>query len=183
MRRCNGMSHSPTAFGFRFDAFSCATLQWAGIRTFVEAKGGVGVSPAFSSEKNARARRPCHLQGYRFLKNAKPGDVNRPASWFVSRLRVSRFLFPLPSLRKVVEAIISLERALPRASGFSSPQPTRGSDVQGCERGSCDPFPLFGLAAGGVYLAVRVTPNAVRSYRTISPLPFICQWSVVRGPL
>jgi hypothetical protein len=30
---------------------------------------------------------------------------------------------------------------------------------------------LFGLAAGGVCLAVRVTPNAVRSYRTISPLP------------
>jgi len=30
---------------------------------------------------------------------------------------------------------------------------------------------LFGLAAGGVCLAVRVTPDAVRSYRTISPLP------------
>ena len=56
-----------------------------------------------------------------------------------------------------MEAIISLERALPRASGLSSPQPTRGSDAQGCERGSCDPFPLFGLAAGGVCLAARVT--------------------------
>jgi hypothetical protein len=30
---------------------------------------------------------------------------------------------------------------------------------------------IFGLAAGGVYPAVRVTPDAVRSYRTISPLP------------
>ena len=30
---------------------------------------------------------------------------------------------------------------------------------------------LFGLAPGGVYLAVTVTSNAVRSYRTISPLP------------
>ena len=29
---------------------------------------------------------------------------------------------------------------------------------------------LFGLAAGGVCHAVRVTTNAVRSYRTISPL-------------
>ncbi len=29
---------------------------------------------------------------------------------------------------------------------------------------------LFGLAPSGVYLAVRVTTNAVRSYRTISPL-------------
>ena len=30
---------------------------------------------------------------------------------------------------------------------------------------------LFGLAPGGVYPAVPVTTNAVRSYRTISPLP------------
>jgi len=31
--------------------------------------------------------------------------------------------------------------------------------------------PLFGLAPGGVYPAARVTTCAVRSYRTISPLP------------
>jgi hypothetical protein len=30
---------------------------------------------------------------------------------------------------------------------------------------------LFGLAPCGVYPAVRLTPNAVRSYRTFSPLP------------
>jgi hypothetical protein len=30
---------------------------------------------------------------------------------------------------------------------------------------------LFGLALSGVYLAIDVTTNAVRSYRTISPLP------------
>ena len=30
---------------------------------------------------------------------------------------------------------------------------------------------LFGLAPGGVYPAARVTTRAVRSYRTISPLP------------
>jgi hypothetical protein len=30
---------------------------------------------------------------------------------------------------------------------------------------------LFGLAPGGVYPAITVTSNAVRSYRTISPLP------------
>ena len=30
---------------------------------------------------------------------------------------------------------------------------------------------LFGLAPGGVYQARRVTPPAVRSYRTFSPLP------------
>ena len=33
------------------------------------------------------------------------------------------------------------------------------------------PVPLFGLAPGGVYHAVNVTINAVRSYRTLSPLP------------
>ena len=31
--------------------------------------------------------------------------------------------------------------------------------------------PLFGFAPGGVYPAVNVTTNAVRSYRTLSPLP------------
>jgi len=31
--------------------------------------------------------------------------------------------------------------------------------------------PLFGLALGGVYLATTVTSCAVRSYRTLSPLP------------
>jgi len=30
---------------------------------------------------------------------------------------------------------------------------------------------LFGLALGGVYHAISITRNAVRSYRTISPLP------------
>ena len=30
---------------------------------------------------------------------------------------------------------------------------------------------LFGLAPGGVYLAIDVTADAVRSYRTLSPLP------------
>jgi len=31
--------------------------------------------------------------------------------------------------------------------------------------------PLFGLAPRGVYPASRITPAAVRFYRTISPLP------------
>ena len=50
-------------------------------------------------------------------------------------------------------------------------RPTRGSDVPGLGRGPLlARFRLFGLAAGGVCLAIRVTPDAVRSYRTISPL-------------
>ena len=32
--------------------------------------------------------------------------------------------------------------------------------------------PLFGLAPGGVYPATTVASSAVRSYRTISPLPY-----------
>ena len=43
-------------------------------------------------------------------------------------------------------------------------QPTRIQHGQ--HKGS-----LFGLAPGGVYHAVAVTSRAVRSYRTISPLP------------
>ena len=31
--------------------------------------------------------------------------------------------------------------------------------------------PLFGIAPGGVYPATAVTGSAVRSYRTLSPLP------------
>ena len=33
------------------------------------------------------------------------------------------------------------------------------------------PPPLFGLAPRGVYPAGRIAPDAVRSYRTFSPLP------------
>ncbi len=37
---------------------------------------------------------------------------------------------------------------------------------------------LFGLAPGGVYPAIDVTANAVRSYRTLSPLPTSAEASV-----
>ena len=35
--------------------------------------------------------------------------------------------------------------------------------------------PLSGLASGGVYRALPVTEEAVRSYRTVSPLPALLQ--------
>src|SRR5690606_1935675 len=35
------------------------------------------------------------------------------------------------------------------------------------------PRPLFGLAPSGVYRATSVTRGAVRSYRTVSPLPVL----------
>ena len=45
-------------------------------------------------------------------------------------------------------------------------QPTR---TAARKRAMC--VSLFGLAPGGVYLAAAVTSRAVRSYRTLSPLP------------
>lgn len=56
---------------------------------------------------------------------------------------------------------IHLRRGLPRSS--SSLPESRNEPSQLCS--------LFGLAPGGVYPARRVTSPAVRSYRTISPLP------------
>ena len=65
-----------------------------------------------------------------------------------------------PVSRVLSRATIHLGRASPHAS---SDLPESGADhTLGF---------LFGLAPGGVYPAVRVTTNAVRSYRTISPLP------------
>src|SRR5436853_6335159 len=45
------------------------------------------------------------------------------------------------------------------------------SDLPGSLAGRAVPPPLFGLAPRGVFPAGRITPAAVRSYRTISPLP------------
>jgi hypothetical protein len=45
------------------------------------------------------------------------------------------------------------------------------SDLPGSLAGRAAPPPLFGLAPRGVFPAGRITPAAVRSYRTISPLP------------
>ena len=45
------------------------------------------------------------------------------------------------------------------------------SDLPGSRAGRAAPPPLFGLAPRGVFPAGRITPAAVRSYRTISPLP------------
>ena len=50
-------------------------------------------------------------------------------------------------------------------------QPTRAAGLE-TDLGETSPLrPLFGLAPGGVCLAALVTKDAVRSYRTLSPLP------------
>src|SRR5690606_1567983 len=49
--------------------------------------------------------------------------------------------------------------------------PMPSSSLPGTQTERAAPRPLFGLAPGGVCRAVPVTRNAVRSYRTLSPLP------------
>jgi hypothetical protein len=49
-------------------------------------------------------------------------------------------------------------------------RPTRAAERERSRHARCLP-PLFGLAPGGVYPALSVAGEAVRSYRTLSPLP------------
>ncbi len=50
-------------------------------------------------------------------------------------------------------------------------QPTRATGLKKAVREASRVPPLFGFAPGGVCRAVRVAASAVRSYRTLSPLP------------
>src|SRR5271154_6034689 len=63
---------------------------------------------------------------------------------------------------------IHLGRSLPNASRDRPER--RREDPPGTVLRPCLPF-LLGLAPGGVFPAIVITDNAVRSYRTISPLP------------
>src|SRR5712672_685990 len=76
-------------------------------------------------------------------------------SLYSARRAVSRFLYPCGV------AVIHLGRALLPSS----------SDLPGSITERTAPPPLFGLAPRGVCPAGRITPAAVRSYRTFSPLP------------
>ncbi len=81
-----------------------------------------------------------------------------------------------PVSRVLSRTAIHLRRASPRAS----------SDLPGDARGPRAAAlrlhaPLFGLAPGGVYPAADVANGAVRSYRTISPLPLVCRRTGERG--
>src|SRR3954453_3699571 len=60
---------------------------------------------------------------------------------------------------------IPLRRPLPVASSNQPRREPRDGP------GPCGPSPLFGLAPGGACRAADVAARAVRSYRTISPLP------------
>ena len=65
-----------------------------------------------------------------------------------------------PISRVLSWTTIHLGHASPRASS-SLPGPGAGRTLRS----------LFGLAPSGVYPAIAVTSDAVRSYRTFSPLP------------
>ena len=62
---------------------------------------------------------------------------------------------------KIMIVVINLENLLPNFSSDLPKKLCRNPKV----------FLLFGLALGGVYHAIFITKNAVRSYHTISPLP------------
>ena len=79
-----------------------------------------------------------------------------------ARRPVSRVLYPP---RRATT--IHLGRPLPDASR-DLPGRRRGNPPAGASAGMP---PLFGLAPGGVYRAAPVAGSAVRSYRTLSPLP------------
>jgi len=63
----------------------------------------------------------------------------------------------------------------PRGAGMAihlgRPLPDASRDLPGRQHGNAPTPPLLGLAPGGVYRAAAVTGGAVRSYRTLSPLP------------
>src|SRR5580704_535607 len=54
-------------------------------------------------------------------------------------------------------------------------QPTRAADPDIDPEDRSSAPPLFGLAPGGVCRAVPVAVHAVRSYRTVSPLPAVAE--------
>jgi len=72
-----------------------------------------------------------------------------------------------PLSRVLSRTVIHLGPASPRASG-GLPRNSAGHTI----------VPLFGLTPGGACLATDVASRAVRSYRTISPLPVISDLAV-----
>ena len=106
--------------------------------------------------------------------------LNQFSGWDGARRRVSRVLSrPLVRYQGAVMAI-HLGRPLPNASM----RPTRAAARRLARHHRIAPrcLPLLlGLAPGGVFPAAAVAGGAVRSYRTVSPLPR--QYTTRRGGL
>src|SRR5690348_6318028 len=108
----------------------------------------IRVERSFYIQSICNEARPYGLPDY------KPASVPR---W--GRLEPARRGGLKPTTTKV--AVIPLGRSLLNGS----------SNLPGSRAGRAAPPPLFGLAPRGVFPASRITPAAVRSYRTFSPLP------------
>ena len=123
--------------------------------------------PPFPLAKNGQPRRGVSRPGLSWVhpNNSAKGPVSRILSC----------------------AVIPLDAALPRAfisdlpGGFGTNSNRLGASGRcATPPGSWRAIPsLFGLAPCGVYPAPGVTAGAVRSYRTISPLPR--RWSLRNG--
>ena len=87
----------------------------------------------------------------------KPGSVLAPAVFGAIDDHSSR-------------APVARRLARPTRAATRKPNPSADANLP----------PLFGLAPGGVYRAAPVTGRAVRSYRTLSPLPIVPGQSLER---
>ncbi len=98
--------------------------------------------------------------------------------WRQMAYKPGSVLHPAGSIRQGGWMAIHLGRPLPDASR-DRPGQQRGNalcrqaflDVREAHQGLAGRSSLLGLAPGGVYRAAPVTGRAVRSYRTLSPLP------------
>ena len=109
-------------------------------------------------------------------KDGPPAGAQPPAKRTTDMRRGSRALTPPGRGRSVPNQVESrpISRVLSWAViplGAASPRPS--SNLPGSTAGHSI-APLFGLAPGGVYPATPVARSAVRSYRTLSPLPGPC---------
>ena len=82
--------------------------------------------------------------------------VTKPVSRVLYRARMGARRWPF------------ISNACRQAPLATNPGGSSGNETGGFEAAAP---PLFGLAPGGVCRAVSVTKDAVRSYRTLSPLP------------
>jgi hypothetical protein len=116
-----------------------------------------GIGP----RKLVGARRFCHRAPFKYQPTYKPGSVGR--STHVPRVTA-----------------IPLGRRLPGASSNLPGRPDPDTDPELPLARRLVPS-LFGLAPGGVCHAADVAADAVRSYRTLSPLPR--RYATCRGGL
>jgi hypothetical protein len=115
----------------------------------------------------------CKRRGRERSRSQGAQRVSRASAKTPRMYRVQILIVRLPDYKPVSvpfrAAVIHLRRPLLDGS----------SDLPGSRAGRAAPPPLFGLAPRGVCPAGRIAPAAVRSYRTISPLPRVAAWRYI----